>query len=279
MELGTTLATDAGRQVVTCEGRLSLLDEQGAVEWTIEHPPWDGSSCAFSEDGSLLWATMPGLDHPWQTDEDADEQECAPDDDGEGEGFASEGEQGGTDAEQSAPGPLLGGDEVWVIEAATGRVLATSAFGTCVDAAAMVRHPDGVHMGLGTYAHDGPCATFWGRYTDGRLHLAADPLPGHLMDVNAAGTAYLTLDIDVVTTSGQEGGETLAIRAFPTHDVLAQRAGNGHLTPGERFAWAKYLDDERILVDVNHGGFQFRQMLYDARDLTCLGEADAAAAP
>ncbi|MGW6843196.1 hypothetical protein [Streptomyces sp. NPDC054958] len=252
--------TIAGR-----EDRLSLLDEHGMAVWTVAHPRWDGASCAFSAEENVVWATMPGPEHAWEDDDEDDEDEEA------GEGGEEYEWDGTYDAPRAHPdAPENHGDEWWVVEASTGRVLATSPLGTYPDGAAAFRHPDGVHIGLGTIAHDGPSRTFWGSYVDGRLHVVVVPAAGMLMSIHPTGTAYVTLTTGMAE---DDRGGTLTLHGFPGHATIARWPGTG-LVRGERFGGAVYLDGERVLAEVCDGAKAARWLLFDARDLTLLGEAE-----
>ncbi|MFG2483536.1 hypothetical protein ACGFSI_12370 [Streptomyces virginiae] len=261
----------SGRYTIAArEDRLSLLGERGVAVWAIEHPRWDGASCEFSAEGDLVRATMPGPDHAWEDDEADDEAG-----DAEADGPAYEWDRTYEEPHAHQDAPENHGGEWWVVEAATGRVLATGPLGTYPDGAVAFRHPDGVHMGLGTIVHDGPSHTFWGSYVDGRLHVIVVPSAGRLMSVHPAGTAYVTLTTGM--TDDDPGG-TLTLHGFPDHETIARWPGTG-LVRGEWFGGAEYLDGERVLVKVCHGTSASRWLLFDARDLKLLGEAEDPCGP
>ncbi|MEV8097700.1 hypothetical protein [Kitasatospora sp. NPDC085879] len=264
------LDANAGLEIVARDNSLSLLNRHGATVWAIEHPQWDGTSFEISADGNLLWATMPGPDYPWETDEDESEEE--EEDDEEESDTCGPGWIGVHDDRRIHLGaPENHGDEWWVVEAATGRVLATTPLGVYPAATTSIGHPNGVDVGLGIGVHDGPSETFWGRYVNDALHVGIVPTPGMLEAISPSGRSYLTL---TMLTASDTGG-TLTLKGFPDHQVIAQRTSADHLAPGEWFGWAEYLDDERILVEVFQAATAPRKILLDAGNLTLLGEAQS----
>ncbi|KUL29302.1 hypothetical protein ADL15_28640 [Actinoplanes awajinensis subsp. mycoplanecinus] len=230
-----------------------LVDAGGATRWELRHRCWsgdldcdddhadaDGGSAAFSSDGSLVWAHVPG---PLDGDPIADEDEWT---------------------------------ELWVVlDARTGEVLGRAETNTTGSMSFHTTPPDPSRMGLSIGEGEEGSPVLWGRW-DGQ-ELTAQQVDDELilLDVHPDGGDLLTVDAGQWTLAlrdartGATRGELDAADAVPAHPLN---------TRGGRVYWdvdAAFLDAETIVAgtaesDAPHG--PGRHWVVDARELTLRGE-------
>src|SRR5438132_8235846 len=146
------VSPDLTRVAVSGRDRIRVVDEQGAVLWSVSHSPWGtdysyAGSCGFSLDGRQVWATVPDTalgtevhDGLWDDDLDADQPSGA-------------GRWGR---------PESWGDQWWVLDATTGAILGRGWLGAAATGSRVLAHPDGVHMGLDLGEGQDGSRIYWG---------------------------------------------------------------------------------------------------------------------
>jgi hypothetical protein len=240
---------------VSGRDRISVVDDRGAVLWSVSHTPWGtgysyAGACGFSPDGRQVWATVPDTelgteveDGLWDDDLDADEPSAA----------------GGWGRAQSW------GDQWWVLDAATGTILGRGWLGAEATASTVLAHPDGVHMGLDLGEGQDGSRIYWGSRPHGRLLAATTgDTTRALADIHPGGKTYLT------TARDSDG---LMLHDFASHAMLAHRPDAELLGPGECMAIGAYLDDTQILVEtIDKDWRTVRLLVLTADDLEILGD-------
>ncbi|MCP2311573.1 hypothetical protein [Kitasatospora paracochleata] len=247
------VSPDLSRVVVGGKDHIRLVDEHGNVLWSVQHAPWGtgysySGSCEFSADGKTIWATVP------ETELDSDEEDGLWEDD-----EVAAASSGGWSA------PEGWGDQWWVMDATSGRIIGRKWLGCEATGSATLRHPDQVHMGLSVGEGQDGSRIYWGSLDEGSLHVATTgDVSRALADVHPDGSAYLTLPRD---------SDGLTIHDFSSRAVIAHRPNREFLESGEWPLHARYLDGETVLLETVDGKWNCaRHLVFDARSLEYLGE-------
>ncbi|MFD9437086.1 hypothetical protein [Streptomyces sp. NPDC060002] len=252
------VSPDLARVVVGRKDQIRLVDEHGNVLWSVQHTPWGtgysySGSCEFSADGNAIWATVPETelgseeeDGLWEDDEDDEDVETA----------ASSGDW-------SAPESW--GDQWWVIDAATGKVIGRKWLGCEATGSVTLRHPDQVHMGLSVGEGQDGSRIYWGSIHEGSPQVVTTgDVSRSLVDLHPDGFAYLTLPRD---------SEGITIHDFSSKAAIAHRPNGDFLESGEWPLHAQYLDRGTVLLETVDAKWNCaRHLAFDARSLEFLGE-------
>lgn len=249
------ISPDMTRIAVGGADQIRLIDEDGNTIWSVQHTPWGtdysySGSCEFSLDGSKVWATVPETelgseeeDGLWEDDVEEEEVET-------GDGWTV---------------PESWGDQWWVIDATTGKIIGCKWLGCEATGSVTICHPDGVHMGLDVGEGQDGSRIYWGSFHEGVLQVATTgDVSRALADLHLDGDAYVTIPRD---------SDGITIRDFPGHAVIAHRPNKDFLESGEWAICARYLDRERLLIETVDENWQCaRHLLFDAGSLRFLGE-------
>ncbi|SEG97870.1 hypothetical protein SAMN02982929_06914 [Saccharopolyspora kobensis] len=132
------------------------------------------------------------------------------------------------------------GDEWWVLDAATGGVLARVPLGCGSVGSASVRHPGGEHIAVDLNGEYGGWIG-WGRWRDGGADVVVHESPhGVLADVHPRGDRCLTTPIEA---------DELTVRNIDDWSAEAVRAGDEVFPGGEGFDLpGGYLDGDRVMA-------------------------------
>ena len=191
--------------VVTGTHAVRAVEPGGRVRWELRHACWsrshdgshesvdaypddighrypDGGSAYVTADGAHVWAHVP---------------------------VPLAGDASGTE-----------GGEAWlVLDAATGQVLARTVLDTCAKGSHHLAQPDGI-VGLCVGEGQDGAPHLWGAYDGTALtvrHVGVDEVPA---DVNADGTAYLTVDHDQSVLRLRRTGDDALVAEFASEDVV-----------------------------------------------------------
>ncbi|WP_037603317.1 hypothetical protein [Streptacidiphilus rugosus] len=249
------VSPDGARVVVGGKDDIRLVDEHGDVLWSVRHAPWGtgysySGSCEFSADGQTVWATVP------ETELDSDEEDGLWGDDQEVETAAPSG---------SWSAPEGWGDQWWVIDATTGKIIGRRWLGCEATGSVTLRHADGVHMGLNVGEGQDGSRIYWGSVNDGSPQVVTNgDVSRALADLHPDGATYVTLPRD---------SDGLMLHDFSSRSVIAHRPNSDFLESDEWPLHAQYLDRETILLEtVDRKWKTARHLAFDALRLEYLGE-------
>jgi hypothetical protein len=226
----------------SCEDSVHVAGKSalGDLDWRRKHGSWSDfppglGACAFSLDGTELWATV----RPSDFDEEGSDEK-----------------EGGW------------GDECWVLDASTGELLGRTFMGSELSYSHILAHPDGRHVGV--VVSEGQDGTFgyWLRREGHRLIKTPTDLMGRrdrsLAAVAPDGLHYLN-----------QGWTTLSTHTFPTAELITERPAADVLRQGRPWNYTfSYYDASTVLATLADNGLVASTMVLRAPSLEPLGEIE-----
>ncbi|GAA1116844.1 hypothetical protein [Kitasatospora arboriphila] len=243
------VSPDAG--LLAASGEDSVRVSGTTVDWSRKHGSWSDfppglGACAFSLDGTELWATV----RPVDQDEDWDE----PDDDED------------LDDEEEDEGGW--GDECWVLDAATGDVLARTSVDSEMSYSRLLAHPDGRHFGAVVSEGQDGSFGYWVRRDGNRLIKTPTDLMGRRdrLPVAVAPNGHHYLN---------QGWTTLSTHSFPSAELIIERPAADVLLRGQPWNYVfDYYDPSTVLATLTDNGRATATVVLRAPSLEPLGEVE-----
>ncbi|MEU9128781.1 hypothetical protein AB0D08_11815 [Kitasatospora sp. NPDC048540] len=249
------LASDTASYAVSPDGSMLAASLEDGIQvagpdvgWRRGHGSWSDfpsglGACAFSPDGTEVWATV----RPGDPDDEDPDGECGDPEQEDSEGW---------------------GDECWVLDAVTGKVLGRTSMDSEMSYSHLTVHPDGRHVGVVVSEGQDGSFGYWLRREGNRLVKTPTDLMGRhdrsLVAVAPDGRHYLN-----------QGWVTLSTHSFPGAELLTERPAADVLLRGRPWNYVfGYYDASTVLATVADDDGVASTVVLRAPSLELLGEVE-----